>query len=117
MNQKKIIIPTIIISCLISILMGIIIAANFNWTKSSIALQEKASLKQKELSQEAFIPGNTFVNIAKEINPAVVYISSTQVVKGFRFHTPLKDPFRDFLAMIFLTNFSEYLRVSLNKKA
>ncbi len=117
MNQKKIIIPTIIISCLISILMGIIIAANFNWTKSSIALQEKASLKQKELSQEAFIPGNTFVNIAKEINPAVVYISSTQVIKGFRFHTPLKDPFRDFFGDDFFDKFFGIPKGELKQKS
>ena len=117
MNQKKIIIPTIIISCLISILMGIIIAANFNWTKSSIALQEKASLKQKKLSQEAFIPGNTFVNIAKEINPAVVYISSTQVIKGFRFHTPLKDPFRDFFGDDFFDKFFGIPKGELKQKS
>jgi len=117
MNQKKIIIPTIIISCLISILMGIIIASNFNWTKSSIALQEKSPLKQKELSQEAFIPGNTFVNIAKEINPAVVYISSTQVIKGFRFHTPLKDPFRDFFGDDFFDKFFGIPKGELKQKS
>ncbi|MGA1875875.1 MAG: DegQ family serine endoprotease, partial [bacterium] len=65
-----------------------------------------------------FIVGkDTFVKIAKEVNPAVVYISSTQVVKGFQFRSPMRDPFRDFFGDDFFDKFFGLPKGDLKQKS
>ena len=122
MNKKRFIIPGILGLCLISVFIGIMIASQFNWTGSSTAVQIETNAKPKESSaavesQGAFIPGNIFVKIAKEANPAVVYVSSTQVVKNFQFHAPMNDPFRDFFGDDFFNKFFGIPKGDLKRKS
>ncbi|MGA1825905.1 MAG: DegQ family serine endoprotease [bacterium] len=64
------------------------------------------------------ITPNTFVNIARESNPAVVYISSTQVIKGPRnFESPLPEPFRDFFGNDFFDKFFNMPQGDLKQKS
>ncbi|MCL6582119.1 MAG: DegQ family serine endoprotease [bacterium] len=122
MNKKRFIIPGILGLCLISVFIGIMIASQFNWTGSSTAVQIETNAKLKESSaavesQGAFIPGNIFVKIAKEANPAVVYVSSTQVVKNFQFRAPMNDPFRDFFGDDFFNKFFGIPKGDLKRKS
>ena len=112
MGQKKFTIKTLIILCFISLLTGGIIASNLNWTNTSVAFENNT-----QNFQEALITRNSFVKIARELNPTVVYISSTQVVKGFQFHTPLKDPFRDFFGDDFFNKFFGIPKGELKQKS
>jgi len=123
MDKKRIFIPIMLVSCLISVFIGIMIASRFNWTENSTAVQLETNTKSKERpsqeppSQDVYIPGNTFVKIAKDVNPAVVYVSSTQVVKSFQFHTPMNDPFRDFFGDDFFNKFFGIPKGDLKRKS
>jgi serine protease Do len=118
MDKKRVFIPIMLVSCLISVFIGIMIASRFNWTENSTAVQLETNTKPKESpSADVYIPGNIFVKIAKDANPAVVYISSTQVVKDFQFHAPMNDPFRDFFGDDFFNKFFGIPKGDLKRKS
>ncbi|MEW5802398.1 MAG: Do family serine endopeptidase [bacterium] len=118
MEKKRFIVPVIIVTSLISVFIGIMIASHFNWTQNSTAVQLESNGKPKESTvAEVLIPGNIFVKIAKDANPAVVYVSSTQVVKNFQFHAPMNDPFRDFFGDDFFNKFFGIPKGDLKRKS
>ena len=103
----KIKLISIIFLCIVSALIGAIIASNYNIIPSANALSFKESELTKTDSKSFLISPKTFVEIAKKVNPTVVYISSTQIVKGLKqFHAPFqKDPFHDFFGEDFFDKF------------
>ncbi|MEW6380526.1 MAG: DegQ family serine endoprotease [bacterium] len=120
MDKKRLIVPGIVVSCLISVFIGIMIASHFNWTGNSTAVQLETNTRPKEPPAEpagTFIPGNIFVKIAKDANPAVVYVSSTQVVKNFQFRAPMNDPFRDFFGDDFFNKFFGIPKGDMKRKS
>lgn len=92
MNQKKAVI--IVFSVFIGILVGLVIASNFNLIPNGFAINESKTLRQ---STESVAPVNSdlegtsraFVEIAKRVTPTVVSITSEKVVK-------VRDPFSNF---------------------
>jgi len=83
-------------------------ASKLNFTPGSTASESIQDTEKEELSNLKIISPNTFVEIAQRLNPTVVYISSTQAIKGFNnFRAPFfdKDPFRDFFGDDFFDKF------------
>ncbi|MGA1868627.1 MAG: DegQ family serine endoprotease [bacterium] len=95
---------------LISALIGAIIASNLNLTGSTEAVKGAISESQQVTPSSGIISFNTFVEIAKKANPSVVYISTTQVIKGIeKFHDPsMRNPFRDFFGDDLFEKFFEF---------
>ncbi|MGA1796835.1 MAG: DegQ family serine endoprotease [bacterium] len=119
MSPRRRWIPILIILCLGCFIGGLIVAARINVTPQSMAVDvapEEGTVE--DLSNNQIISPYTFVEIAKRLNPAVVYISSTQVVKGFQnFHAPFRDPFRDFFGDDFFDKFFGMPKGELKQKS
>ena len=106
MTSRRRWIPYIVILCLSCFVIGLIVASRVNFTPQSVASDPEPVVQEGKPSDIQIITPNTFVEIAKKLNPTVVYISSTQVVKGFKdFHAPFRDPFRDFFGDDFFDKF------------
>jgi len=118
MTLKKRWIPLLITLCLSCFIGGLIVASRINFTPQSNAGNPDPDIREEQPSDIQIIAPNTFVEIAKKLNPAVVYISSTQVVKGFQnFHPPLRDPFRDFFGDDFFDKFFGIPKGDLKQKS
>jgi len=81
---------TVVLAIFVGVLAGLIIASNFDWTKKSRAFDNSKSETEitlgssEPVSQELLDlqrTSNAFVQIAKEVSPAVVTITSESVVK------------------------------------
>ncbi|MFQ5603056.1 MAG: DegQ family serine endoprotease [bacterium] len=87
--------PIIVLSLFLGIILGLIIASNFNWTQNGLAENEKNSptavLQQPPpaVGSDLESTSRAFVEIAKRITPTVVAITSETVVK-------VRNPFADF---------------------
>jgi len=102
MLTKRFRIPLLFFLCVSCLIIGMIIASKINIIPAGIASPEKPEIQE----QYRGISHNTFVNIAKKFNPSVVYISSTQIIKGPQgFQAPFEDPFRDFFGDDFFDRF------------
>ncbi len=120
MEAKKRWINILIILCIISFITGLLIASRLNFTPKSIAENVKQNNNEVDISKQQIITPYTFVEIAKKLNPTVVYISSTQVLKGFQgFHSPFleRDPFRDFFGDDFFDKFFGMPKGELRQKS
>ncbi len=118
MNLKRRWIPLFFILCLSCFIGGLIIASRTNFTPQGIASNLESDNPEENLSNIQIISPNTFVEIAKKLNPTVVYISSTQVIKGFQnFHSPFSDPFRDFFGDDFFDKFFNIPKGDLKQKS
>lgn len=94
MRSKNIAIFGIVSIC-IGIIIGLIIATNFDWTQNSLAIEEKIENSSSPVSSEPldYMSFNkAFVEIAKRVTPTVVSITSEKIVKV---HNPFSDFFRD----------------------
>src|SRR4030066_1453489 len=95
-GKKKFGLTNIIIVGIASLLLGVVLTARF-----SVTPQIDAQNFWKERAEKTDTPQlepNSFVRLAKELNPVVVNISTTQVVKqrsGVPF-PEFKSPFEDF---------------------
>lgn len=89
-------------SIFIGVIAGLIIASNFEWTDNSIASQQDDSKgvilgsNKAPLQPGADLAGleNAFVNVAKEVKPSVVTITSAKIIK-YRRMNPFSDFFGD----------------------
>src|SRR3990170_2045082 len=105
-GKKKFGLTNIIIVGIASLLIGVVLTARF-----SVTPQIDAQNFWKERAEKTDTPQlepNSFVRLAKELNPVVVNISTTQVVKqrsGVPF-PEFKSPFEDFFGDEF-RNFGE----------
>jgi serine protease Do len=118
MTLKRRWIPLLITLCLSCFIGGLIVASRVNFTPQSNADNSDSDIREEQTSNIQIIGPNTFVEIAKKLNPTVVYISSTQVVKGFQnFHAPLRDPFRDFFGDDFFDKFFGIPKGNLKQKS
>ncbi|MGA1842027.1 MAG: DegQ family serine endoprotease [bacterium] len=118
MGFKRRWIPLFIILCLSCFIGGLIIASRINFTPQTVAGNPESDVQEENPSNVQIISPNTFVEIAKRLNQTVVYISSTQVVKGFQnFHAPFKDPFRDFFGDDFFDKFFNIPKGDLKQKS
>ncbi|MBN2374011.1 DegQ family serine endoprotease [bacterium] len=118
MTSKRRLVPLLIIISLSCFILGLVVASMLNFTPSSVAVDSQQKEGRTDLPEVQIISPNTFVNIAKRLNPTVVYISSTQVIKGFQnFHPPLKDPFRDFFGDDFFDKFFGIPKEGLKQKS
>jgi len=97
-NKKRAWPLLLVVVALVSIMTGIFLAAGFNITQDTSALDP---------SSTTMVPAN-FTDIALAVSPAVVNIRTEKVVKGggpvFRhFQNPFgkEDPFRDFFERFF----------------
>jgi serine protease Do len=97
MKRKVWILTTV--TLLAGVILGLGIASNFNWTKSGIAREtpattttsarpdaEKPALKDH---LDLINTGKAFVEVAQQVMPTVVSVSSTKVVRG-------RGPFSEF---------------------
>jgi serine protease Do len=105
-NKKAFSIKSVVIVGIASLLLGVIVTAKF-----SVTPQTDAQSFWKEKGEKAETPQlepNSFIKLAKELNPVVVNISTTQVIKQ-RPMVPFpefKNPFEDFFGDEF-RNFGE----------
>jgi serine protease Do len=100
---------TVVVAIFIGVLAGLIIASNFDWTEKSQALDtheskpEVALGSSEPVSQELMDlqhTSNAFVQIAKEVSPAVVTITSESVVKlQHPFSQMFPEEFRRFFSV------------------
>lgn len=97
-NKKRALPLLLVVVALVSIMAGIFLAAGFNITQDTSALDP---------SSTTMVPAS-FTDIALAVSPAVVNIRTEKVVKGggpvFRhFQNPFgkEDPFRDFFEKFF----------------
>lgn len=107
MNNKKTFgIKSVVIVGIASLLLGIVLTAKFDVT-SPIDAQSFWKEKGEKTEPAQFEP-NSFVRLAKELNPVVVNISTTQVVKQKPMvpFPEFKNPFEDFFGDEF-RNFGE----------
>lgn len=93
MSQKKKA-TVIVFSVFIGILVGLVIASNFNLTQNGFAINEsKTSNSTNEMvepiNSDLESTSRAFVEIAKRVTPTVVSITSEKVVK-------VQDPFSNF---------------------
>ena len=82
---------------IVGALMGLVIAANFNWTPMGVAgSPAKAVLGSTappvEDTFNSLATGKAFVDVAKRVTPTVVSITSAKMV---RVHNPLSDFFHE----------------------
>ena len=118
MTSKRRWIPLFIILCLSCFIGGLIVASRIDFTPQSIASNSEENVSEEKSADIRIISPNTFVEIAKKLNSTVVYISSTQVVKGFQnFHAPFRDPFRDFFGDDFFDKFFGMPKGDLKQKS
>lgn len=108
MEQKKFSLKTLLVVAVLAIMFGIFFTASFDLTGNSDAKSKKGSHEGAGLwtengsvdltpTEKGLLPGS-FSKLAKTMGPAVVNISTTQVVKG-RSAVPFpqfKGPFEDF---------------------
>ncbi|MBI3754318.1 MAG: DegQ family serine endoprotease [Deltaproteobacteria bacterium] len=105
-DKKRFGIKSIIIVGIASLLLGILLTARFGITPQTDA---QSFWKEKaEKTEPAQLEPNSFVKLAKELNPVVVNISTTQVVKQKPMvpFPEFKNPFEDFFGDEF-RNFGE----------
>ncbi len=89
-------------SIFIGVIAGLIIASNFEWTDSSVASQQdKNKVVALGSSKDPLQSGvdlagleNAFVNVAREVKPSVVTITSARIIK-YRRNNPFSDFFND----------------------
>jgi serine protease Do len=89
-------------SIFIGVIAGLIIASNFEWTDTSVASQQDKNKgvilgsSKAPLQPSADLAGleNAFVNVAKEVKPSVVTITSAKIIK-YRRMNPFSDFFND----------------------
>ncbi|MFQ5823808.1 MAG: DegQ family serine endoprotease [bacterium] len=95
LNKNK---TTLIVafSIFIGILVGLVIASNFNWTRNGLADEEvtpaaesNVENPQVAIKSDYESTSRAFVEIVKKVNPTVVSITSEKVVK-------VRNPFADF---------------------
>ncbi|MFH1624255.1 MAG: DegQ family serine endoprotease [Pseudomonadota bacterium] len=92
-----------------ALVVGVVIASELNLTpsiKAISSLGEKKKIEDSSSNMPAQLP--SFVELVKELKPAVVNISTTKVIRGGRqgfmpFESPFggKSPFRDFFDKFF----------------
>ncbi|MBI5327966.1 MAG: DegQ family serine endoprotease [Deltaproteobacteria bacterium] len=95
-NKKKFGIKSIIIVAAASLLAGVLLTAKFDVTPQTDA---QSFWKEKgEKTEMPQLEPNSFVKLAKDLNPVVVNISTTQVVKQKPMvpFPEFKNPFEDF---------------------
>jgi serine protease Do len=81
----------------IGIILGLVVASNLNWTKSGYARVEPAKAPVKPGSEEPALndhldllsTGKAFVQVARQVMPTVVSISSAKMVR-------VRNPFSEF---------------------
>ncbi|MBI3398125.1 MAG: DegQ family serine endoprotease [Deltaproteobacteria bacterium] len=105
-NRKKVNIISVAMVGIASLLLGVVLTAKFGITP-----QTDAQSFWKEKGEKAETPQlepNSFVKLAKELNPVVVNISTTQVIKQKQMvpFPEFKSPFEDFFGDEF-RNFGE----------
>lgn len=107
MNSKKTFgIKSVVIVGIASLLLGVVLTAKFDVTPPTDA---QSFWKEKgEKTEPPQLEPNSFVKLAKELNPVVVNISTTQVVKQKQMvpFPEFKNPFEDFFGDEF-RNFGE----------
>ncbi len=84
------------VTLLAGVILGLGIASNFNWTNSGIARETPLATVNVEAEKPALKDhldlintGKAFVDVAKQVMPTVVSVSSTKVVRG-------RGPFSEF---------------------
>lgn len=84
------------IALLAGVILGLGVASNFNWTNSGIARETPMTTANVEAEKPALKDhldlintGKAFVDVAKQVMPTVVSVSSTKVVRG-------RGPFSEF---------------------
>jgi len=114
MRSHKRWIPIFLVLALLFFAIGMIVASRLNFTPSCISSTEESENQEKN----QVITQDTFVQIAKQYNSTVVYISSTQVIKGIQgFQHPFQSPFRDFFGDDFFDKFFNMPRGDLKQKS
>jgi serine protease Do len=88
--KTKLTVLTVGLACLG---LGVLFASTLDWTPASLATQSEQTVPTTEASLRS--TGNAFTRIAQEVTPAVVYVSSQQLVErqGMPFDF---GPFEDF---------------------
>jgi serine protease Do len=108
-NKSRALQLLIVFVALVSIVIGIFLAAGFNITQDISAVSPSSTVSAVSPSSTAMVPAS-FTDVAMAVSPAVVNIRTEKVVKGggtvfrhFRGPGPFgnDDPFRDFFEKFF----------------
>lgn len=106
-NKSRALHLVVVLVALVSIVIGIFLAAGFNITQDTSAVTPSSTVSAVSPSSTAMVP-SSFTDVALAVSPAVVNIRTEKVVKGggqvFRhFQGPFgnEDPFRDFFEKFF----------------
>ncbi|MEE9613964.1 MAG: DegQ family serine endoprotease [Thermodesulfobacteriota bacterium] len=100
-------IKTILLVAFVSVLVGVAITASLDVTESTVA---QNFWKESDNGEPPAIGPNSFVALAKKLSPAVVNISTTQVIRERQPAMPFPEPrtpFEDFFGEDFYKFFGE----------
>lgn len=104
-RDKKMRVKGLTMVILVSLLVGLLVRETLDWVSSSRAVSLWGETGRPEIQAVAAPRGlPDFVSLAKELTPAVVNVSTTQVNEGVReFRSPFgeEDPFSEFWRKFF----------------